>query len=559
MSEDSEKMVPVYFHIRSEKGLTPAERKAKFKVSQLIHGSVNALPKPLSMGDFLFSDFSTLRFYVPESKANLERSKELTQYVEELMKNNNYEVLDDNTLSRIAKEEREAYQAQPLPQPVSPVAPAQPKPSAPVASAIPDKKPEAASSSGSGDGMVTLYGNILISRKEPDPEDHKFYQASNLMKLKKYSSSYNMNTRKFFYIDPIKFNVSNTLISDAKGGLDMHHNPELRAHLDECLQQRLRCRDLIAQLNRCAEDDNDEHLKDQVALYKQQLTASKGGLDELKKIASKLDKDVAAVNTPAIIEIRKERLELQSQCRGLIEQLNTREVANNDVKVAHYQQRLTDSKGEPGELKKIVGELERDIAHSDTCLQQQSQCRGLIAQLSRCAAGNNDGNLKDRVAHYRALLSNNGGKPDELTIIANRLQRDIAAADSQQVQAIKRVIAEYKTGGSSNWLSIGKKDKAIAIENALKSVPIEDRDKIFSSNKQTPQLNAVREALASHRHFGKQNKVYYKDDAHQQIDEKKAAAAYKNLRARFAEVRDGGNQAGTEADLASSNGKRGPK
>ncbi|HDU7889366.1 TPA: hypothetical protein RGG70_001160, partial [Legionella pneumophila] len=85
--------------------------------------------------------------------------------------------------------------------------------------------------------------------------------------------------------------------------------------------------------------------------------------------------------------------------------------------------------------------------------------------------------------------------------------------------------------------SVGMNAKADRIEKALLNVPVEDRGKIFSNDKASPELIAIRAALASHRYFGKRGNVYYKDEARTVIDENKAATTYNNLRKQFANLR----------------------
>lgn len=128
-----------------------------------------------------------------------------------------------------------------------------------------------------------------------------------------------------------------------------------------------------------------------------------------------------------------------------------------------------------------------------------------------------------------------GGSKDMDSITLQKSLEEISSA-IKVTEAINKVIANYRKEAKSLF-SVGMNAKADRIEKALLNVPVEDRGKIFSNDKASPELIAIRAALASHRYFGKRGNVYYKDEARTVIDENKAATTYNNLRKQFANLR----------------------
>ena len=76
------------------------------------------------------------------------------------------------------------------------------------------------------------------------------------------------------------------------------------------------------------------------------------------------------------------------------------------------------------------------------------------------------------------------------------------------------------------------KDKAARIEKAMGQVPISDRCKLSES----AAGQKVMKELASHRHWGKEEKVFL--DREGNIDHKRAADTYKKYREFFHKARD---------------------
>ena len=119
---------------------------------------------------------------------------------------------------------------------------------------------------------------------------------------------------------------------------------------------------------------------------------------------------------------------------------------------------------------------------------------------------------------------------DHLKIKLTEIKRKLCGDGSDkktQLQEIKAIISRFEKK-SHSFFSIGMKAKANKIEAAMKLVPIEERIDIFTGTSQGAK--ASREALAAHRHLGRQGYVYKKGD---DIDEAKAAASYTEIKSKF--------------------------
>ncbi|AMP93442.1 hypothetical protein AXF37_12715 [Legionella pneumophila subsp. pascullei] len=155
-----------------------------------------------------------------------------------------------------------------------------------------------------------------------------------------------------------------------------------------------------------------------------------------------------------------------------------------------------------------------------------------VENLSRHQVGKKDGKMDEFIKGSYEKMANTKDR-DSVTIQQSLEETNNAI---KVTEAINKVIANYRKEAKSLF-SVGMNAKADRIEKALLNVPVEDRGKIFSNDKTSPELIAIRAALASHRYFGKRGNVYYKDEVHTVIDENKAATTYNNLRKQFANLR----------------------
>lgn len=109
-----------------------------------------------------------------------------------------------------------------------------------------------------------------------------------------------------------------------------------------------------------------------------------------------------------------------------------------------------------------------------------------------------------------------------LAFLQAKLQSTLSLLDgNRELLAVKNKIDHFRTNAC--WYSIGMNKKAVRIEQALCSIPVEQRSHLISG----PQ-NAVQEALASHRYF---NQPYTNHIG--LINKKVAANAYKELNSAF--------------------------
>ena len=117
--------------------------------------------------------------------------------------------------------------------------------------------------------------------------------------------------------------------------------------------------------------------------------------------------------------------------------------------------------------------------------------------------------------------------------VNDAIKKITAKVNSPQVQAVKQEILRLRTK-AKHWSTFDKKsilEKADNIENALKSVPIDSRDKLLNSDRY--ECKNLRKALAFNRI---QNTKYNELD---DINTAKAASSFKKLYSEFSPKEDG--------------------
>lgn len=168
----------------------------------------------------------------------------------------------------------------------------------------------------------------------------------------------------------------------------------------------------------------------------------------------------------------------------------------------------------------------------------KSECDALVEKINKYKITDPDpkmseycDNLKQKIAQADNL--------DSLIDLKKSLEKQLKLIDSPLVAEMKKIIQNYREG-AKELFSLGKNNKAQRIENALLNVPVELRGKIFSEDPQlikNKEILAVKAALASHRYLGKRGNIYYKDEEKTDIDDKKAATTFRNLKKQFTEMK----------------------
>jgi hypothetical protein len=160
------------------------------------------------------------------------------------------------------------------------------------------------------------------------------------------------------------------------------------------------------------------------------------------------------------------------------------------------------------------------------------ECNKLLDEIDKCKIGNKDTLLTQYIASAR---KNNNSSAD-ITQLSQLRDQLTKTKESQQISLrVNEIIADYHKRANDPF-SIGMIKKADKIEAAMRDVPIELRNQIFSLNKnhaEYPKILAVQEAFATHRYLGKRGDVYYKDPSKMEIDETKAPTIFKTFKYQF--------------------------
>lgn len=138
----------------------------------------------------------------------------------------------------------------------------------------------------------------------------------------------------------------------------------------------------------------------------------------------------------------------------------------------------------------------------------KQECIALVDQIGQQGVGN-DSQMAAFIS-LRKLCIEMISTETGLKALKQELEhlRDVSQTGKEITQEIESTIAELRKG-AKELFSIGKGTKADKIEAALKNVPVERRHLVMDSHHGDKDLQS---ALASKRHFGKIQEVFYSDD-----------------------------------------------
>jgi serine/threonine protein kinase len=181
-------------------------------------------------------------------------------------------------------------------------------------------------------------------------------------------------------------------------------------------------------------------------------------------------------------------------------------------KLLEWQGKITRSN--PAEYANLLNEL------------SLLECEVLLSQINLYAVGGDDKEMKQFIETMQARLQE--ANPD-LQAIKNTLKEALTSVRSDEMRAVREQMDRLFTNAKNffTWDKKGMLQKAEGIEKALQAVPIMERLNVFRLN--SPQCHAVRKALASNRLANRGKEIIPED----QIDNDKAANAFKLLKTRF--------------------------
>jgi hypothetical protein len=148
----------------------------------------------------------------------------------------------------------------------------------------------------------------------------------------------------------------------------------------------------------------------------------------------------------------------------------------------------------------------------------------IFKQLEHLQFGNEDKVLNQFILDKKEQLRNTTN-PEQVNKIFDELKNTAQVLNNGAIQEVRTIITDLKA--RSGVFNMGIKEKAHRIEQEMSNLSIEERCN-FSAIKQPEK---VMRAIASHRHWGKTNKVYLTETG--EIDEKKGTRSYKDFKSRL--------------------------
>ncbi|QDQ40498.1 hypothetical protein E3226_008905 [Legionella geestiana] len=153
------------------------------------------------------------------------------------------------------------------------------------------------------------------------------------------------------------------------------------------------------------------------------------------------------------------------------------------------------------------------------------------ARLNTLKVGENDPGVQSYLAAKEAACRNASSPEEKEAIIAsmNSLYDNLKNGAFTQITGL---IHQLREDGKSIF-SIGSLDKAERITNALRALPLDER--VNPATGTSPQAIALKEAIASHRHFWKSSP---KADAEGKIDENAASSSFRSMKNQLNAMRE---------------------
>lgn len=150
--------------------------------------------------------------------------------------------------------------------------------------------------------------------------------------------------------------------------------------------------------------------------------------------------------------------------------------------------------------------------------------RDVFTQLESLGFGSTDKAMETFIREKQREI--NLATPGEKAKILKELQHTVKAlGDDAAAKEVRNIVTDFRH--KHGFFTIGMKDKAHRIEQAMGNIPIEERTALLKSEGSSDVLKA----LASHRYFGKRGDVYL--DRKGGIDTDSAATTFKEFKAKF--------------------------
>ncbi len=241
----------------------------------------------------------------------------------------------------------------------------------------------------------------------------------------------------------------------------------------------------------------------------------------LSEAATQMQAMFRAIDIPSV----------QAECRATLEEIAQFKQGHNDEEInllIKKRMECINAATHLTELKAIKTQLIEDkkqVQESIKVHELKNECKKTLAQIMPFKFGQNDTEMSlfietktkliDQQTSQDALLKIN----QELKTLVTKMKQDPV------MKAVREIITQFRS--KNHFYTIGMKDKALRIEQAMAKVPLEERFTI--NDGKSSAAKEVLNALASHRHPFRAKPIT-KDGT---INEAKAANSYRLFKAQI--------------------------
>ena len=252
-----------------------------------------------------------------------------------------------------------------------------------------------------------------------------------------------------------------------------------------------------------------------VASFCQEVQRMINSTDDLTNITKLLDSTITKLKTVSLdISARLSRLEVMLASFSQTERLSIQE-ALNQVRKTFYTTPIDRRFEESAEVASLKNRL--------VFVEKQASSYELLRQIESHAIRDFDPLMLTFITNQRCNIQSKT-TADEQEKIKQELLVVLANIEDPMGE-INGFINRFHTKATARF-SVRMSEKEHLIEDAIRQIPPEKRSNAWLRTSTSPEAVCVREALAFHRHLGRQ-RLYRGSDGN--LDESKAAESYKKL------------------------------
>ena len=281
------------------------------------------------------------------------------------------------------------------------------------------------------------------------------------------------------------------------------------------------CRAILQNIGKLAVPEKNIDLTSFIKT-KEDAIRSASSLEALRPLKGELNGKLDEIKE--LIAAKKAISDAQQECRAILQNIGKLAVPENNPDLTNFtrtKEKAIRSTSSLEALRPLKGELNGKLDEIKELIAAKVKCKNILEEIKKSGFGEKDIGMKvydEKQTKKIGAIQNKGAAEEVLKALNKEL---ILVKDYKAFPQVNTLIESFRSK-AIRGVTIGMKDKANRIEDALLKVPPPDRSSI--NNADTAEKKAVLEAIASHRHWGKKGKdVYTRKD----IDPDKAAKSFK--------------------------------